>query len=327
MKALLAALLIALGAAGAARAAPLLPGETAPAADTTGRIDFMTGRAGEQTTRVWGFLALPPGEARVPAMVIMHGSTGLVRSRQRHYELIVPAAGIATFHVDSFAPRFIASTVPDQSLLPFGVNVFDAFNALRMLQHHPRIDPERIGVMGFSRGGAIAWMTAMRDWFRDYRRMGLSFALHVPFYPGCAFAPDLATTDAPMLFLLGAADDWVAARQCEAFAAQLQRTNPRVASRTYPEARHGWEGMGRDGAVTGFADVQNFTRCPAVLVRADGGGIDLDSGVALDRDALRTLRAGCLRASTVTAGANSAIRAESDRDLLDFLRREFRLGQ
>jgi len=97
-----------------------------------------------------GVLSLP-AEAKgpVPAMVIAHGSGGILPS----YALWTAAlnrAGIATFVVDSWGGRGITSTRYDQSQVSNAANVADAFFALRLLATHPRIDAKRIGVMGFS---------------------------------------------------------------------------------------------------------------------------------------------------------------------------------
>jgi cephalosporin-C deacetylase-like acetyl esterase len=60
--------------------------------------------------------------------------------------------GISTFEMDSFAGRGIVSTVIDQSQLGWFNMILDLYRSLAVLAAHPRVDPTRIAVMGWSRG-------------------------------------------------------------------------------------------------------------------------------------------------------------------------------
>jgi cephalosporin-C deacetylase-like acetyl esterase len=64
--------------------------------------------------------------------------------------------GISTFTMDSFAGRGIVSTVIDQSQLGRLNIILDVYRSLAVLAAHPRVDPTRIAVRGFSRGGQAA---------------------------------------------------------------------------------------------------------------------------------------------------------------------------
>jgi len=293
------------------------------AAETQGRIEFRSGPPGAENAPIWGYLALPPGGARVPAMVLMHGSSGLNAGSRVHYSELLNRYGIAAFYVDSFTGRGVSSTVRDQAVLSYADNTRDAFVALRLLRRHPRIDPAKIGVMGFSRGGTVSWASALNEAYAQFRREGLRFALHVPYYPGCNFGPASTTTGAPMLFLLGGADNWVRAEHCVDFIHYLQRSNPRIEYKIYPGAHHAWDSPAADGRLIPIPGAQNVTGCDTVLTNADGSGLDPKTGRRMskaERDA--ALRA-CRKSSTVNVQANRAIRAASDGDLIAFLLRHF----
>jgi dienelactone hydrolase len=94
--------------------------------------------------------------------------------------------GIAAFLVDSFSGRGIISTLDDQTQLGRLAMAADAYRALELLAKDARIDPARIAVMGFSRGGQSALYSAMT---RLYQAKGpsnnLRFAAHIAFYPDC----------------------------------------------------------------------------------------------------------------------------------------------
>jgi len=294
-------------------------------AETQGRIDVRSGPPGGETASIWGYLSLPPGTGRAPAMVLMHGSSGLNAGSRVHYNELLNRHGIAAFYVDSFTGRGIASTVRDQSALSIRDNTRDAFVALRLLRAHPRIDPARIGVMGFSRGGTVSWAAALRDAYGEFRREGLSFALHVPYYPGCNFGPAAPTTGAPMLFLLGGADDWVRHEHCLDFVRHHRIANPRIEVKVYPGAHHAWDSSAPDGRLIAIPNAQNVTGCGTVLTNADGSGLDPRIGRRLTGAEREAALAACRRSSTVHIQASRAIRAVSDGDLIAFLRRHFGL--
>jgi dienelactone hydrolase len=313
-------------------AVALLPGgaiaqSAGPAltAETQGRVDFRSGPPGAENAAIWGYLSLPPGTGRVPAMVLMHGSSGLNSGSRVHYSQLLNRYGIAAFYVDSFTGRGLSSSVRDQSVLSYVDNTRDAFVALRLLRGHPRIDPARIGVMGFSRGGTVTWAAALRDAYVPFRREGLTFALHVAYYPGCNFGPTAAMTGAPMLFLLGGADNWVSAQHCLDFIHYQQRTNPRIEMKVYPGAHHAWDSPAADMRLFPIPGAQNVTGCDTVLTNADGSGLDPKTGRRMSKAERDRALEQCRKSSTVNVQPNRAIRAASDGDLIAFLRRNFRL--
>ena len=155
----------------------------------TGRIEFQSATPAGPTelvtktykgTIVAGTLALPQGAGPgTPAMVIAHGSGGILPGREHAWARRLNELGIATFVVDSFTPRGLTSTSRDQSRLSTMANLADALAALRLLATHPQLDPERIGVMGFSRGGQVALYSALEPLRRGMVDGDLRFAVHV----------------------------------------------------------------------------------------------------------------------------------------------------
>ncbi|HET8533473.1 MAG TPA: dienelactone hydrolase family protein [Methylomirabilota bacterium] len=94
--------------------------------------------------------------------MIAHGSGG-VDTREAAWADRLGALGFSTFVVDSFTPRNVRETATDQARLPTAANVADAMAALRLLATHPRIDPDRIGIVGFSKGGQVASRSTPRS--------------------------------------------------------------------------------------------------------------------------------------------------------------------
>src|SRR5947209_17191757 len=178
--------------------------------------------------RVPATLRLAEGRA---AVVIAHGSSG-PDSRGRAYAQALAEAGLSSLEIDMWSPRklsggldrpkHVADTLPD------------VFGAFRYLTTRPEIDALRIGLLGFSWGGALAMLTATRSVARRYLRNGERFAAHAPLYPVCWLYNRVPgyefrdLTGAPMLLQCGGADDYDAADAAEMLA---QSTDPSARAR------------------------------------------------------------------------------------------------
>jgi hypothetical protein len=63
--------------------------------------------------------------------------------------------------------------------------IVDAYRALELLAKHRQIDPARIVVMGFSRGGRSSLYSSLTRFQRMHGPAGLQFAAHVGLYAPC----------------------------------------------------------------------------------------------------------------------------------------------
>ena len=321
----LIAVLTALGRADEAPVAGLADGRT-------GKIYFesltppgyfaLLRRAPMPKTTIFGTLSLPAGVAgRVPAMVIAHGSAGVTRAREFWWAEQLNAAGVAAFIVDSFAPRGIAETATDQSQLSTAANLADAFAALKLLATHPRLNPARIGVMGFSRGGIVAELSALEPYRRAVIDDATRFALHIPLYPYCNdWHVSARVTGAPLLFLLAGSDDYTPPGPCRDYAEWFRSKGADVTVIVYPGAYHGFDGERAPffypRLVTGrncdsVADLDRFT----VAIRSTGQDI---TGSA--RDYFRN----CL-GKGATVGGNAEARRRATEDVKAFIKRVFKM--
>jgi dienelactone hydrolase len=184
---------------------------------------------------------VPAGPGPFPAMLQLHGSAGMVPSEKRWADFFI-ANGIAVMRLDYFGPRGMAFNTPNKP-----VPMHDVFAALRLLASHPRVDAARIGVIGFSRGGAMAINASSGD---GPFRSGVRTVAHIGVYPACDIQmPHIpADPEAPaLLFLLGDADEAAPARFCtsRAYVAALQGRDVRTI--VYPGAHHGWDAVSSAG--------------------------------------------------------------------------------
>jgi dienelactone hydrolase len=178
----------------------------------------------------------PRGDGPFPAMVLLHGCSGL----SEHYErwaAWLTHEGYATLVVDSFFARHISNICGPQGRMTLSVSdrVWDALGALAYLQSLPLVDRDRIGVMGWSHGGS----TALRASATRLQPPGGGFQIAVAFYPGCS--SNLASDSMPVLLLLGEVDDWSPAAPCVELAQQVQRAGVSVQWIVYSGAYHAFD--------------------------------------------------------------------------------------
>lgn len=191
-----------------------------------------------------GELRFPDGKGPFPAVILAHGCNGLGNGGiERNWGSVLRGWGYATFNVDSFRDRGISEVCTQVGVLTPLQRVPDAYGALRLLAAHPRIDPARIVLMGFSHGGALT-MLASTAWAKEAYAPGgaPSFRAFVPFYPNCnGTFPERMRVAAPVRIHTGAADDWTPAQPCAELAASLKAAGQDVEIHVYPGAHHGFD--------------------------------------------------------------------------------------
>jgi len=201
--------------------------------------EFLTGRQDGAPVMLTAALRLPPGMAKVPAMVLMHGSGG-VSGQVDEWARFLTDLGVATFMVDSFTPRGLDTSFANQGVLGRLAMIVDAYRAFDVLAEHARIDRQRIALMGFSRGGQAALYAAVQR-FRDMHgpKQG-DFAGYVPFYPAChiRFRDDERLVDRPVHVLHGDADDMNPISACRTYVSRVRQAGGRIHLHEFAQARH-----------------------------------------------------------------------------------------
>jgi dienelactone hydrolase len=206
---------LAAGLRAGALAAVLLPclglaGEL-PEAEVLPRPEAM------QAPGVTGLLSLPPrvakGPARpLPAVLVLHDALG-PDSRSETYTVQLLGAGIAVLDLLAEAPDGAVRAA-----------------AVAMLAADARIDPRRIGVLGFGAGAATAAASPL--------------PARVLLYPGCASLPRGEPIPGAVLLAHGGADAANPEAACAAAADALAAAGAQVRRVEYAGAGYAWDRPG-----------------------------------------------------------------------------------
>ncbi len=179
-------------------------------------------------------LKLPKGKGPFPVVIVLHGCAGLGAS-QWIWARRLNGWGYAALIPDSMTPRGIKRVCEPtaQHFVTWQDRVGDVGSAIAWLRQNPRIDPDKIAVLGLSHGGATAVIATERI----YASFGLKAA--VDYYGPCV-DPELHG-DVPLLVLAGADDDWGhPATRCKDFAMAL-KPGQVFALYTYPGVYHAFD--------------------------------------------------------------------------------------
>src|SRR6516225_4778556 len=124
---------------------------------------------------------------RYPAVIVVHGIGGYRDNNEGYVAAELRKFGFATLIYDSSAARGTTGAALQGSpgyLMP---GVADAFAALRLLSAEPRVDTDRISIIGFSYGAEVAHLAAFETLRSALNPGPDQFAAHVAFYPSGTF--------------------------------------------------------------------------------------------------------------------------------------------
>jgi dienelactone hydrolase len=281
---------------------------------------FLTGDANGKAVTVAGEFRIAQGSGRLPVVVLMHGSSGVGATTEAWVRKF-NTMGISTFVIDGFSGRGLTVVGPNQALLGRLNLILDIYRSLDILAKHPRVDPERIVLMGFSRGGQAALYASLDRFNKLWNKSGAQFAGYIPFYPDCStsYATDTEVAARPIRIFHGTPDDYNPVASCKAYVARLQAAKRDVALTEYPDSAHGFDaGLLGLSTVAVSANAQTARNCH---IKEGEGGVLINA----DTQAPFGYKDACIELNP-HVGGNPATAEAARKAVSDFLQVLFKLG-
>jgi len=203
---------------------------------------FLSGDAAGRDVTLTGELSIAQGLGRLPTAVLMHGSGG-IGGNIEYWKRQLNAIGVSTFVIDGMTGRGLTGVGDKQAQLGRLNFILDIYRSLAILEKHPRVDPSRLILMGFSRGGQAALYASVRRFQNLWNTSGAEFAAYVAFYPDCAttYRQDAEVVQRPIRIFHGTPDNYNPVVTCKAFVERLKQAGADVHLTEYPNAPHGFD--------------------------------------------------------------------------------------
>jgi dienelactone hydrolase len=202
----------------------------------------------------------PPGDEPRPAVVMMHGCSGLLGKNGRFRPIYRAWAreflhrGYVVLVVDSATSRNFGQTCSrsEARRTMWRDRPKDAYAALQYLQAQPFVKADRVALVGWSQGGGAVLLTVSDKSIGRPAQLATDFAAAVAFYPGAcaekwqtqpftAVAPQSWATHVPLLVLFGEDDTWTQLKPCEDFLSAAKARGSAIELKTYAHAVHAFD--------------------------------------------------------------------------------------
>lgn len=207
-------------------------------------------------TMISGYLYRPPTQEARPAVLMMHGCSGLLtkkygrlKSRETAWRDIFLAEGYVVLLLDSFTERGHRSickiSLSDRPIEPNRERPHDAYGALQWLQSQPFVAPDKVVLGGWSNGAMSMLWTVFAGAPQRPKPLTHDFRAAFGFYPGCITLRKRQpryTAAVPTLLQLGAYDNWTLPEPCRELVEAANATGgAKMTAESYQGAVHSFD--------------------------------------------------------------------------------------
>jgi dienelactone hydrolase len=238
-------------------------------------FEEVVGKLAMRSVKLDGQLFIPGGTEPHPVIIVVPGSRGVILDYLKHAQELT-SVGLAVYVLDPYAGRGIKDTVSDQGQLTRAASAYDVLAATRMLATQPGIDGQRIGAMGYSRGGGAVLSAAHQQMTRAVLGEGTFLKAVLAAWPSCGYQFENAiTAPTAVRFLVADSDNWASPVQCQGQAAAMRANNSLVSFRFIKGAYHAF---GHYEPLREMPNAWKTPNQPIVYKNDQGSFLDLYTG-------------------------------------------------
>lgn len=215
--------------------------------------------------RVKGELYLPAGDKKLPLVVFNHDGISGISREHRLSSVRLARAGYVVF-----SPSYRGEDGSQGVVEIAKGEVRDVLNVLPLLKAHPRVNSQKIALVGASHGALISVLAASRSkdikavvsaygvmdiyrWYaylKDNGKLGKDEITQRTYGQGPDKRPEsfavrnaidvIARLNCPVLLLQGSLDDIVPEEQARLMESAMKKKGKKVRMEIYPDALHGF---------------------------------------------------------------------------------------
>jgi dienelactone hydrolase len=295
--------------------------------------EILAGEGESKPVTISGSLKIPEGiSGKVPAVIILHESGGV---NDYYFEVadMLNKIGIAAFVVDSLHSRGIGSMqeLLEELFHSYAIRISDAYAALELLSTHPKIDRNKIAVLGYSHGGKVALFVASEKIRRSFIADDLRFAASIAYYPYCGTQfKDIDFTDAPVLMLLAEKDNICPIDSCLEYAQRMKESGADVKVVVYKGAHHQFPVLPSNEIIK-IPQLPDWSHCgkaELLFLRENGTWFFPHTNKTVDgvNGIIGDYTANCRIDGGAIVGGNEKAKIESIKEYQNLLRRVFNIN-
>ncbi len=196
--------------------------------------DLKDGLSSMSRTKVFGRLFLPQKiNQKVPLVITVHPSMGFTPTDYLEW---FSDLGVAVFDTQPYLSRGVESQwfykISEEAA------TIDTYKALDVLSQDPRIDKDKIIILGWSYGGIVV-NNAHQKFFIDKIQPENKFQAFISYYPFCPLVKnDIETSDKPLTIFIGKDDRMCPYELCLDYINIVKKSSPESKIHIFEDSYH-----------------------------------------------------------------------------------------
>jgi dienelactone hydrolase len=271
--------------------------------------------------KIAGYLTIPANvKGKAPAVIIKHCGAGVKDWKDLKYAKALNKWGYATFVVDSWELRKLdglSRKSGKDKIIP----LVDIYSALKVLSSDPRIDADRIAVLGWANAAQAilaSQISKVRQIYGGENKFAAAIAIQPINTEPWWISKDVEKT--PTLILCGEKDVLALCDACFKYKELMKEAGGNINIISYPSAVHQWD---KDFVSPRIAPALFDTRGCFVLFNVDDGFYELDGRTVSGRKEVFSYYDKCLVKGALS-GWNKDAASKALEDVREFLEKHLK---